>query len=107
MTDPERILRVIRGEQADCLPWVPRLKFWYRGRVRTNSLPARLRGLSLKEIVDLLGVGYYCGVPDLTARERETDMIDGALGILNLPVLPYQGRLDRVERRVVSRGRQT
>ncbi len=40
MTHRERILAAIRGETPDRLPWVPRLEFWYRARIRQGTLPA-------------------------------------------------------------------
>ena len=78
MTDRERILAAIRGDIPDRLPWAPRLEFWYRARLRSGTFPAELRGLSLLEIVDRLGVGYYSVVPDFTDCPRETDMLDRA-----------------------------
>lgn len=107
MTDRERILAAIRGDIPDRLPWVPRLEFWYRARLRSGTLPAELRGLRLLEIADRLGVGYYSVVPDFTACPRETDMLDRALGIYNLPVFPYHATLEGVDRRVLRRGRET
>ncbi|MBI3682417.1 MAG: hypothetical protein HY235_18715, partial [Acidobacteria bacterium] len=107
MTDRERILAAIRGDIPDRLPWVPRLEFWYRARLRSGTLPAELRGLSLLEIADRLGVGYYSVVPDFTDCPRETDMLDRALGIYNLPVFPYRVTLEGVDRRVLRRGRET
>jgi hypothetical protein len=107
MNHRERILAAIRGEIPDRIPWVPRLEFWYRARLRRGNLPAGLAGLSLREIVERLGIGYYATVPDFTEREEETDMADHGIGILNHPVLPYRVMLDGVDRRVTRRGRET
>jgi hypothetical protein len=107
VNDRERILTAIRGEAPDRLAWVPRLEFWYRGRRRLNMLPAELRGLDLMEIADRLGTGQYAVVPDFTETADETDMGDRALGIYNLPVLPYRATLDDVERRVSRGGGET
>jgi hypothetical protein len=107
MTDRERILAAIGGDVPDRLPWVPRLEFWYRAHLRRGTLPADLRGLSLMEIADRLGVGCYSVVPDFTECVAETDMLDRALGIFNLGVLPYQVTLDGVDRRVLRRGQET
>jgi hypothetical protein len=41
MTHRERILAAIRGEVPDQLPWVPRLEFWHRARLRQGTLPAQ------------------------------------------------------------------
>jgi hypothetical protein len=107
MTERERILAAIRGEIPDRMPWVPRLEFWYRARVRNGTMPAALRGLTLNEVAEQLGVGYYSSVPDFTQREEETDMLDRGLGIFNLPVLPYRVVLDGVERHVTRSGHQS
>lgn len=69
-------------------------------------MPAALRGLTLKEVVSRLGVGYYSSIPDFTRTEEETDMLDRGLGIFNLPVLPYRVVLDGVERRVIRSGHE-
>jgi uroporphyrinogen-III decarboxylase len=107
MTDRERILAAIRGAVPDRLPWVPRLDFWYRARRRNASLPSPFHGLDLIEMADRLGVGQYAVVPDFTECVADTDMIDRALGIYNLAVLPYRATLEGVERRVVSSGQHT
>jgi hypothetical protein len=107
VTDRERILAAIRGEEVDRIAFVPRLEFWYRARKRSDNLPPEVRSLNLSEIVDYLGVGHYAVVPDFTAGKRETDMLDRALGIYNLPVLPYRVMLEEVDRQVTRSGRET
>ena len=106
MTERERILAAIRGDIPDRMPWVPRLEFWYRARLRTGTMPAELRGLTLNEVAERLGVGCYSSVPDFTRTERDTDMLDRGLGIFNLPVLPYHVVLEGVERRITRSGRE-
>jgi hypothetical protein len=107
MTERERILAAVRGEIPDRLPWVPRLEFWYRARQRAGTLPSELRSLNLIELADRLGVGAYAVVPDFTDCPRETDMLDRALGIYNLPVLPYRVSLEEADRRVLRRDHET
>lgn len=107
MTDRERILAAVRGEPVDRIPWVPRMEFWYRARVRKGTMPAPLRGLTLNEVIDRLGLGYYAVVPDFTVRCDEFDMIDRALGIYNLPVFTYKATLQNVDRKILSRGKET
>lgn len=107
MTERERILAAIRGDIPDRMPWVPRLEFWYRARVRSGTMPSALRGLTLNAVAEQLGVGYYSSVPDFTQREEEIDMLDRGLGIFNLPVLPYRVVLEGVDRRVTRSGHQT
>jgi uroporphyrinogen-III decarboxylase len=106
MTERERILAAIRGEIPDRMPWVPRLEFWYRARLRNGTMPAALCGLSLNEVAERLGVGLYSSIPDFTRRVEETDMLDRGLGIMNVPVLPHRVVLEDVERRVTRSGRE-
>ena len=107
MTHRERILAAIRGEVPDRLPWVPRLEFWHRASMRHGTLPSELRSLSLTQITERLGVGCYSSVPDFTDSTNEAAMVDRALGIFHLPVLPYRVTLQGVERRVLRRGQET
>jgi uroporphyrinogen-III decarboxylase len=107
MTHRERILAAIRGETPDRLPWVPRLEFWHRAALRHGTLPTELRSLSLTEITERLGVGCYSSVPDFTDSTNEDAMLDRALGIYHLPVLPYRVTLEDIERRVLRRGQET
>lgn len=107
MTDRERIMAAIQGEVPDRLPWVPRLEFWHRARLRQGTLPAELRSLSLTEIADRLGVGYYSVIPDYTDRRDETDMIDRGLGIYRLPSLVYETTFEGVDRRLLRQGKET
>ena len=50
MTHRERILAAIEGRVPDRLPFAPRLEFWYRARLRNNTMPEEVRGLTLDEI---------------------------------------------------------
>ena len=106
MTYRERILAAIRGETPDRLPFVPRLEFWVRARRHGQSLPPEFRSLTLMEIADRLGVGYYAVVPDFTDYSGD-EMVDRALGIIRLAVLPFQISLEGVDRRVLSYGQRT
>ena len=103
MTDRERVLAAVSGQLPDRFPFVPRLEFWYRGRKRAGTLPHELESLSLMEIADKLGVGYYATAPDFT----EGDVLDRPLGIDRCPVLPHRITLEGVERRVLSNGPET
>jgi hypothetical protein len=101
------MLAAIAGQPVDRIPWIPRLEFWHRARLRNGTLPEGLRSLSRIEIATRLGAGFYHVIPDFTECPSELDMIDRAIGVFRLPVLPYQVTLDRVDRRVLKRGRET
>ncbi len=107
MTERERVLAAIRGEVPDRLPWLPRLEFWRRAKLRDGTLPAKLRSLDLVELAKKLGVGCYQVVPDFTDWESETDMADQALGLCRLPVLVYENTLEGVDRKVSRSGGET
>ena len=57
MTDRERILAVLAGRRPDRIPWIPRLLLWYNAHSRAGTLPARYRGMTLREVERDLGVG--------------------------------------------------
>jgi uroporphyrinogen-III decarboxylase len=107
MTHRERILAAIRGETPDRLPWVPRLEFWHRVRLRQGTLPAGLQSLTLTELAERLGVGCYSSVPDFTDVADESAMLDRNLGLFHLPVLPYRVILEDVDRCVTHHGQET
>ncbi len=100
MTDNERILAAISGRTPDRLPFAPRLEFWYRAHLRAGTLPAEVRGLSIDGVSDYLGVARYGVVPDYTKPRSEHDTVDAALGIHGARGLPYETRLEGVERTV-------
>jgi hypothetical protein len=107
MTTRECILATIRGEVPERLPWVPRLEFWHRVHRGNGTMPPGLESLDMLEVADKLGAGRYSVVPDYTTWETDADSIDGALGFYNLPVFLHRTTLQDVERRVISRGRET
>ncbi len=107
MTERERILTALRGESVDRMPWVPRIEFWYRARLRSRTMPASLCGLSLYEVTERLGVGHYASVPDFTEREEEDDMLDRVIGVFNGPVFAHRTFLEGVERTVSRSAKKT
>jgi uroporphyrinogen-III decarboxylase len=107
MTERERLLAAIRGDIPDRLPWIPRLEFWHRARLRNGTLPSEFRSLSLPEIADRLGVGHYASVPDFTICPTEVPNPDHTIGIYNALALPYEVEYDNVDRRIARNGNET
>ena len=69
MTFREMNLRVFRGEALPHVFFQPRFEPWFAWHQQFDSLPERLRGLSLTDVYDLIGasmrtVHYYTGQPD-------------------------------------------
>lgn len=106
MTDRERMLAAVRGHAPDRVAWVPRLEFWYRARLRSGTLPAEFRSLSLMEITERMGTGHYAIIPDFTECDAETGLLDRALGLMQHPVLLWRTTLQGVDRKVSREGQQ-
>jgi len=69
MDHRQRILNAIRGEPTGQIPWVPRLEFWHRARVRNGTIPADLRGMELSEIAHRIGAAVYARIPHVSPAE--------------------------------------
>jgi uroporphyrinogen-III decarboxylase len=104
MTHKERMLRAARGQQADRLPFAPRLDLWYNAQVSCGTLPARWQGKTTRDIADDLGVGYHAINPDFTRVRAVDDRTDRPLGLYSLFGYPYRIELGDVERVVRKDG---
>ena len=104
MTHKERMLRAARGQQADRLPFAPRLDLWYNAQVSCGTLPARWQGKTTRDIADDLGVGYHAVNPDFTRVRAVDDRTDRPLGLYSLFGYPYRIELGDVERVVRKDG---
>lgn len=51
------MLAIMAGKAPDRLPWIPRLLLWYNAHKKAGTLPARYRGMTLRQIERDLGVG--------------------------------------------------
>ena len=57
MNHRERILRVIRGERVDHVPWAPRWDLWYGAACADGRLPERYRGWHIFDVARDLNMG--------------------------------------------------
>jgi len=57
MTNRERILAVLDKKSPDRIPWIARLQLWYNARRTEGNMPARFRGMAMKEVARLLRTG--------------------------------------------------
>ena len=94
------MLRTIRNEPTERIPWIPRLDLWYQANRLAGTLPPEFRGATLREIVGALGAGWHSVVPDFKGDPNPEAEIDRALGLFNLASMPYRTVLQGVERRV-------
>ncbi|MDP7162519.1 MAG: uroporphyrinogen decarboxylase family protein [Phycisphaerae bacterium] len=98
MTNKERMLKVLRGQAADRIPYTPRLDLWYKANKRAGTLPEGYRDASLRQIVDGLGAAMHAIVPDFKDLRGIDDELDRALGGFNLHFMPYRTVLENVHR---------
>ncbi len=99
MTNRERILRAIRGEWADKLPWAPRIDVWYNSHKYQQDLVRMFgRELSVNEVADTIGGAYHKVVPDYLGHCTPETYLDRGLGIWRGPEIVYKVDLVDVER---------
>ncbi len=104
MNHKERIIKTIKGERTDCLPFVPRLDLWYRANKKNGTLPIKYRNATLMEMTLDMDIGYHGIVPDFKDIDSIEDEVDRALGIYKLRNMPYRAELKNVERKVTIDG---
>lgn len=108
LTMKERMLRAIRGQWADYLPWVPRIDLWYNANRYRGTLPSIFsKNISLEEIADYIGGGYHKVVPEFQKTRTPEDMIDRGLGIYRLKEMACRPELIGVDREVKQEGNTT
>ncbi len=90
MTYRDRIINAIAGNGGDTLPFIPRLDLWYKANSLAGTLPPKYRHASLMDIVDGLGVGYHCLLPDFSDFEYPDADADIGLGVYHLGVNCYE-----------------
>ena len=105
MTHRERILRVMRGETVDVIPFVPRLDLWWIANALRGTLPERFKEKKPDEIAREMGWACYHMVPDFTNMMRgPEDILHRALGLYNFKQSAYTSRFSsRVEIKVEDR----
>ena len=93
MTHRERILRVMRGEMVDVIPFVPRLDLWWIANALRGTLPEHFKTKKPDEIAKEMGWACYHMVPDFTNMMRgPEDILHRALGLYNFKQSVYTSR---------------
>ncbi|MGI6778611.1 MAG: uroporphyrinogen decarboxylase family protein [Acetivibrionales bacterium] len=100
MTNKERILRTVRGEPCDRIPYIPRLDIWYNANKFRGTLPDKYKKATLKEIVEDLDLGYHYVIPDYKNYEGEDGDIDVGIGLYRFDTQPYSFTFHNVEREI-------
>jgi corrinoid protein of di/trimethylamine methyltransferase len=83
VTHRERILRAVRGEMPDRLPFVPRLDLWYNANVLSGTLPAKHKNRTFDEIARAEGWALHKINPEYQKVRKPDDNLHWGLGILS------------------------
>ena len=89
MTHRERILKAIRGEMPDRLPFAPRLDLWYTANVQSGTLPEKYRNSTFDEIARAEGWALHKINPEYQKVRKPEDNLHWALGILSYKETVY------------------
>ncbi len=92
MTHRERILKTMRGEMADVIPFVPRLDLWWLGNASRGTLPQEFAGMGPDEISRAEGWPVYHMVPAFADVGSMDDVLHRAIGLFNFKQSVYGWR---------------
>jgi hypothetical protein len=70
----QRALAVLRNEMPLRLPFITRLEAWYKSHTRANTFPAPLRGMTLDQVHEAVGVGRLKFSSPLALRLRGVEV---------------------------------
>jgi len=84
MTHKERILKAVRGEVVDKIPYAPRLDLWHNANARAGTLPDRHHGRSADEVSRAEGWTLHKIVPEFDKPARPEDVLHRGIGLFRL-----------------------
>jgi corrinoid protein of di/trimethylamine methyltransferase len=90
MTQKERMLKAIKGEMPDRLPYFPRLDLWYVANALGGTLPEKYKGKTPDEIARAHGWGLHKINPQYHNVRRTEDTLHWGLGLLSLKETVYK-----------------
>jgi methylmalonyl-CoA mutase cobalamin-binding domain/chain len=89
MTHKQRILKVMRGEMVDRIPFVPRLDLWWLSNATRGSLPKKYEGMMPDDISRAEGWPLYHMVPNFADVSSMNDVLHRAIGLFNFKQSAY------------------
>ena len=93
MNNHERMLRALRGEPVDRIPWAPRMDLWYIALRERRTAPQGLEDANIVDIARHFGFAVHAVRSDSTLpRPREASMFRG-LGYENHPDYAFRFEL--------------
>jgi hypothetical protein len=93
MTDRQRMLAVIKGEESDLIPFCPRMDLWYIANQARGTLPVRFQGMNTVDIAAELDVGCHAIDQDYTFPRPPESYLLKVFGFDNHPDYTYRVEL--------------
>jgi corrinoid protein of di/trimethylamine methyltransferase len=90
MTKKERILKAMRGETPDMLPYTPRFDLWYNSNSYRGTLPKRHQGRSHDEIARAEGWALHKVIPELLEVVDPQENVTRGIGLYSLKENGYK-----------------
>jgi corrinoid protein of di/trimethylamine methyltransferase len=108
MTHKQRMYLTIKGEQADQLPYVPRIDMWYNANSWAGTLPEKHRGRTQDEISRAEGWALHKVLADLLDQGSGGDVLHRGIGIYATRQAGYRYKFSsKVDVRVSHQGDST
>ncbi len=96
LTHKERILKTMRGEMVDQIPFVPRLDLWWIANNLGGTLPEKHKGRKPDDIARAEGWACYHMVPDFTNMIKSADdILHRSIGLFNFIQSVYGWRFGK------------
>jgi corrinoid protein of di/trimethylamine methyltransferase len=90
MTHKERILKAMRGETPDMLPYTPRFDLWYNSNSYRGTLPKRHQGRTQDEIARAEGWALHKVIPELLEVTDPQENLTRGIGLYSLKENGYK-----------------
>ncbi len=108
MTHKQRMRLIIKGEQADQLPYVPRIDMWYNANSWAGTLPEKHKGRTQDEISRAEGWALHKVLADLLDPAGGGDVLHRGIGIYATRQAGYRYKFSsQVDVRVSQQGDST
>jgi len=95
MTHKQRILRAMKGEMVDVIPFVPRLDLWWLSNLTKGTLPKKYEGMMPDDISRAEGWPLYHMVPNFADVASADDVLHRGIGLFNFKQSAYGWRFSK------------
>lgn len=88
-TTKETLLKVVKGEMVDQIPFTPRLDLWHNANAMAGTLPDEHQGKTADQISRDMGWALHKMVPEYMKPEKKEDTIHRGIGLYRLKEFVY------------------